>query len=1461
MKKRIRLLVIIFGVFLTTIPIFANEGFLSRFEIYDNNSESNYTYLSGAKVTLYTGFSISQAIDRPITPVLEIMIPKEYIEINGVESGDIEHQKTKKIFETDTDIVIQYHLETLQGGAAIDVAVVFNSQNGYTPKDFLKTISATIKDANDPSLTGSTSKEIKFTHLKDYFYKSVYKESTSGNYWSTNLAKIDAGLEDKQNPGYFSKNIDDLKSVEYSFQFYEFVNGSSKKEGERYYEKIIIDDTLPPEAVFIQEDNPGWIYDEPTHSARFEYIFGKPIQLNNKSLENRIRLKLKYPGASVAARPNNSSKIIATQWNQSNGEQDVILTDDLEITLGVVSDNAYPGEVDFKKTSTKYTNVDVQSERDQILSWKLTLKNVAKISEFPDARLENAVFVDKDLDPLLQYDSVTLPRIPSTSFVGAVDILARYNDGREILVAENQNMSEVKTFELEDKENVVAIEIKFTEGSYLIHEKIFDVFIGTKLRNPNINVVEASNTSSKLSNTTEYFVNYTGSPQFSKSVTAYLEFYAYNPKISIMKDKNTPETHFFADSIIEYKIDLFVTEMLKGEIIETNTILDILPIGMEYVQGSTYDRYDGVISHLEDPEIIHNYKNTGQTALKWNIDSIKNTSVYQIPAIVNIYTLRYKTRITKSMTPGSNINTAYLSWKNIDLIGPISEKNATEDIYDLNENGSTEDFVLTSNKTIQYLPTKELYGKKEVMGNLDNGYIMAPGNGLSEIGTNVRYKLTISNYLDASQKTLKIIDLLPSIGDKTASFVVENEVLQRVNRGTTFRVSLAKEVEAPEGYQVQYTKDTIGEDIPDFMANANWENTLDDYSLATAIKIVLLDGYELKSNESVSFYMEFDIPKESSLHELDRAVNSFGFSTLLNGYQFTESNLSTLDLIKYYVEGNVFDDVNRNGLFDENVDEIFEQHIVKLVDEEGNTVKDLEGNDYSTTTDSLGYYRFEVYRHGNYKVQILAPDEYQLIEPTSNELGSGIVDVTNGYSDTFTLDYEKTSQRINAGYIPQQVSLKIEKILKDSSGNIKTDDTKFNFIFKVNNEMYNGKAKIDGVIINVANGAFVLKGGESIIIESLDIHSIYSVEEEENSNYYVTPQLGKLEGELDQLNTELTFINTERKLIDVSVTKEWVGGPSPRPTIEVQLYRDGEAFGAAVALENGTTSYTWTGLHETDASGKAYVYTVDEVQVPKNYTKEVNGFVITNTYVSPLIDISVTKEWVGGPSPRPTIEVQLYRDGEVFGTAVALENGITSYTWTGLDETDVSGKAYVYTVDEVQVPENYTKEVNGFVITNTYVSPLIDISVTKEWVGGPSPRPTIEVQLYRDGEVFGTAVALENGITSYTWTGLDETDVSGKAYVYTVDEVQVPENYTKEVNGFVIRNVYSKPVDPTDPVDPTEPTDPTDPEKPIVPEKPIAPPIPSLPETGVSNQIAYTSAILSALGAVLILARKRRKNR
>ena len=159
---------------------------------------------------------------------------------------------------------------------------------------------------------------------------------------------------------------------------------------------------------------------------------------------------------------------------------------------------------------------------------------------------------------------------------------------------------------------------------------------------------------------------------------------------------------------------------------------------------------------------------------------------------------------------------------------------------------------------------------------------------------------------------------------------------------------------------------------------------------------------------------------------------------------------------------------------------------------------------------------------------------------------------------------------------------------------------------------------------------------------------------------------------------------------------------------------------------------------------------------------------------------------------------------------------------------------------------------------------MIDISVTKEWVGGPSPRPTIEVQLYRDGEVFGTAVALENGITSYTWTGLDETDVSGKAYVYTVDEVQVPENYTKEVNGFVIRNVYSKPVDPTDPVDPTEPTDPTnptDPEKPIVPEKPIAPPIPSLPETGVSNQIAYTSAILSALGAVLILARKRRKNR
>jgi LPXTG-motif cell wall-anchored protein len=281
---------------------------------------------------------------------------------------------------------------------------------------------------------------------------------------------------------------------------------------------------------------------------------------------------------------------------------------------------------------------------------------------------------------------------------------------------------------------------------------------------------------------------------------------------------------------------------------------------------------------------------------------------------------------------------------------------------------------------------------------------------------------------------------------------------------------------------------------------------------------------------------------------------------------------------------------------------------------------------------------------------------------------------------------------------------------------------------------------------------------------------------------------------------KLTVTNTYKSpVIDITGTKVWVGGPSVRPTIQLQLYRNGVAFLAPRNIVHPATTTTWTGLDKTDGSGVDYVYTIDEVAVPTNYTKSISEdkLTVTNTYVIPKGDITGTKVWVGGPATKPDIKLQLFRDGIALGDPVTLEHPDTSYKWENLDLTDGDGKVYVYTVDEVSVPTNYTKSLSNdkLTVTNTYNSPKTEVTGTKVWVGGPAVKPDIQLQLFRDGIALGNPVTIEHPDTSYKWENLDLTDGNGKAYVYTVNEVAVPDNYEKSISEdkLTVTNTYKSP--------------------------------------------------------------------
>lgn len=300
-------------------------------------------------------------------------------------------------------------------------------------------------------------------------------------------------------------------------------------------------------------------------------------------------------------------------------------------------------------------------------------------------------------------------------------------------------------------------------------------------------------------------------------------------------------------------------------------------------------------------------------------------------------------------------------------------------------------------------------------------------------------------------------------------------------------------------------------------------------------------------------------------------------------------------------------------------------------------------------------------------------------------------------------------------------------------------------------------------------------------------------------------------------NNEANIINAEvlntKEKIDITATKVWQNGPEQKPTIWFKLYRQigsGEATavpGAGIKeLANGATAAVWTDRDKTNIDGDDYTYSVKEVDEfgmdyePPYYTKTESGLTVTNTYsyVSPKIDITGTKVWQGGPAAKPAIQLQLYRNNEPLEAPVTLngtEAPAWTHTWTGLDETDSNRVAYEYRIDEVATPVNYGKSISedGLTVTNTYGSPKTAVTGIKNWIGGPDTgvRPTIELQLYRNGEARLAPVTLINGQLSYTWNDLELTDGVGNNYIYTMDEVEVPVFYTKTAEGLTVTNTYT----------------------------------------------------------------------
>ena len=299
--------------------------------------------------------------------------------------------------------------------------------------------------------------------------------------------------------------------------------------------------------------------------------------------------------------------------------------------------------------------------------------------------------------------------------------------------------------------------------------------------------------------------------------------------------------------------------------------------------------------------------------------------------------------------------------------------------------------------------------------------------------------------------------------------------------------------------------------------------------------------------------------------------------------------------------------------------------------------------------------------------------------------------------------------------------------------------------------------------------------------------------------------------------------------------------------ITVNLLADGVVVGTMqITKEDGWTGYFRDYLRYDENDGHEIVYTVEEVPVPGYKTEYINklisGRVINAIVNRSVIDINVQKKWEGkiqGPvnvtlcRKFKTVEfdwsfyknVVIEHDEEV-ATVELNEANNWKHTFEDLYEFyTVEGEdpvIYEYYVKEDPVAGYNTvitgNHKDGFTITNTNTTDLIDIPVEKKWDGDIAD--STKVTLLANGEEVETVELNEANSWKHLFTGLQKYNNDGSEVAYTVKEVGETANtieldgkkfdveYTgNAADGFTVTN--KKPIDPPTPTPtPTPPTTP-----------------------------------------------------